>query len=566
MDSKKIIFLLILLSCFTFSSFASNNFHFAILSDRTGGADQEAFEKVLFDIKNLHPDFIVTVGDLVEDGRKLEDWIIPMKSLEIFECPIYFTPGNHDILDEESEKIYTEKTGFDPFYSFDFQNTHFIILDNSCVSSYENMKEEQISWLEEDLIKNQDKTNIYVFMHKPFWANAIGEGKNDPIHEIFKKYDVDAVFTGHWHQNAYEEIEGIEYFLCGSSGGSYGDKELIDLGLFYQFMWCHVKDDRLETTIIKSGSTYDKSLVTLEEEKLAYKIPSELIVTKCDIDDSDPNIQNVELEIINETPDIIEEKTEVLSTNWEISEPVLPVFIEPYDTLKIQFTISQKGDLFPLPIVKFPYPFGRNKIYPYEKPLKINRKIQNKKLEHIPQIDGIIKAGEWKNSILVDEFSDLKGNKAKVDNTEFYFSNDELNLYIAAVCDENNIGKLKAEKTERDDEVYYDDSIQFLLSQDENIIFLFYINPKGVIWDMRTDLAQSKYDLEWNGNIQTSCSILEKSWVAEIKIPLEELELDNNNKELKINFNRFQHHNERPAYFIPEWSYKSIRNGILLLK
>ena len=43
-----------------------DDYHFAVLGDRTGGANQEAFLMVLRDIEMLQPDFIVAVGDIIE--------------------------------------------------------------------------------------------------------------------------------------------------------------------------------------------------------------------------------------------------------------------------------------------------------------------------------------------------------------------------------------------------------------------------------------------------------------------------------------------------------------------
>ena len=127
MKKFKINLNVLIILLFAFTLIAEDNFHFSILGDRTGGADQEAFELVVKEMSNLRPDFVVTVGDLAEDGRILSDWDIPMETMKIFECPVYYTPGNHDIYDEASAKTFTEKTGNDPYYSFDYGNTHFII-------------------------------------------------------------------------------------------------------------------------------------------------------------------------------------------------------------------------------------------------------------------------------------------------------------------------------------------------------------------------------------------------------------------------------------------------------
>lgn len=109
---------IIILIVFSAVSLTAVDFHFAVLGDRTGTADQEAFEIVVWEIDQLKPEFIVTVGDLIEDCNSEEDWMEPLSTLEQLSCPIYFTPGNHDIVDQSSAKLWYKMTGSPPYYSF----------------------------------------------------------------------------------------------------------------------------------------------------------------------------------------------------------------------------------------------------------------------------------------------------------------------------------------------------------------------------------------------------------------------------------------------------------------
>ena len=567
MINLKNISILIIVILSAFNLIAEDNFHFAILGDRTGGADQKAFELVVKEMNNLCPDFVVTVGDLAEDGRVLGDWDAPMATMKTFRCPVYYTPGNHDILDEESAKIFKEKTGCDPYYSFDYGNTHFIILDNSTVSSYDKMDKVQIDWFVEDLQLNNDKTNIYVFMHKPFWANAIAEGKEDFMHEIYKKYNVDAVFTGHWHQYAYNEIDDIDYYLVGSSGGSFSYED-DNLGMFYQYLWCKVDGDELHTSLIKAGNMFDKDLVTIEEEQFSYNIPIKFIQMKSKIPDKDkPEKINVEISIINKTEKVINKNIEIENKeNWKISENIIPVTIQSGDTLNTELTLIKKGNLFPLPNVKFIYPFGRDKKCKYDKPINITRIIQSTKVEEIPKIDGIISKNEEEKAFIVNEFGNEDGELSSLDNTTVFFIHDDKYLYIAYYCEDNEIDSIKAEFTKHDEDIYYDDSMGFLISPDGNVVYQFYVNPKGVLWDMKTDLEEKKYDKDWNGNFKIKATVNKNNWFAELKIPLTEIGINETTKELKINLRRYRPYDEKLAFFIPEWTYNSVKSGIVILK
>ncbi len=83
-------------------------FRFAILSDRTGGHTPGVYPQVIEEIGLLNPDFVVTVGDHIEGygedyGRSDAEWDSLYVLLGALDVPVYMTPGNHDVWDDESE-------------------------------------------------------------------------------------------------------------------------------------------------------------------------------------------------------------------------------------------------------------------------------------------------------------------------------------------------------------------------------------------------------------------------------------------------------------------------------
>ncbi|MCK4409447.1 MAG: metallophosphoesterase, partial [Candidatus Eisenbacteria sp.] len=163
-------------------------FRFAILSDRTGGHVPGIYPQVIEEINLLNPDFVVTVGDHIEgygeDYERSEvEWDSLMVLIGALEAPFYMTPGNHDIWDDESEAMYKTRTGFDPYYSFDYENTHFVILDNSRIDVAADFPEEQRDWLVADLAQHNEAENIFVFAHRPLWAQTLVLGEPDHLHD-----------------------------------------------------------------------------------------------------------------------------------------------------------------------------------------------------------------------------------------------------------------------------------------------------------------------------------------------------------------------------------------------
>lgn len=536
-----------------------NNFHFAILGDRTGTADQEAFQKVVEDIQALMPDFVVTVGDLAEDGSNPDDWTVPMQTMNIINCPIYYTAGNHDILDDDSARLFTLNTGCQPFYSFRVQNSTFIILDNARASSYEDMDLEQRQWLEKTLAECPRDENKFVFMHKPFWAETIGAGREDTIHELFCEYNVNAVFTGHWHQYAYNIFDDIEYFIVGSSGGDFGSVD-VDMGDFYQFMWCRVEESNLYTTLIRSGNFFPRDYVTLADLNFTRKINRELLTYECH--EIESRVYEMIIKIINPHEEELVTPVILLGNNvWSVS-PVKDssIVVPAKDSLSCSFLLEQNSGFYPLPRLTCDYPVRPGKTYNFNNPILLSREIIIPETQIRPVIDGSLEE-EWDSAPITEEFADDEADLQELTSLQLKFMYDKEFIFLSCVCPgEISVNECKAHN--HDESVYYDESIGFLLAGEENIIYQYYINPDGIIWDMRTDLAEQEYNRDWNSQMQCSTKIDSGSWILEIAIPWAELG-SSALEPLYFNLRRYDQRNERLALFIPEWSYRSVKYGIL---
>jgi hypothetical protein len=80
---------------------SSDEFHFVILGDRTGGAVPGVYEEAWRQANRNHPDFVISVGDTIEGGDDLTldaQWqqivhiLAPYRRYRLF-----LTPGNHDV-------------------------------------------------------------------------------------------------------------------------------------------------------------------------------------------------------------------------------------------------------------------------------------------------------------------------------------------------------------------------------------------------------------------------------------------------------------------------------------
>lgn len=213
-------------------------FTFAILGDtqrfypgNTGGDFQQAVASI--QAKNV--DLVMTEGDLLQscgDGcaDKLEEWQDVLGPLA---TKTYAVMGNHDrtkksTSDKAWQKVFDMPTngpeGYSELvYSFDFQNTHFVVL-NTEKSKTSTINQEQRDWLERDLAANT-REQTFVFYHQPAYpvSSKIGESldrypqKRDTLWDIFVQYKVDAVFNGHEHIHSRQKVKGVYQFVFGNT-------------------------------------------------------------------------------------------------------------------------------------------------------------------------------------------------------------------------------------------------------------------------------------------------------------------------------------------------------------
>jgi predicted phosphodiesterase len=232
-----------------------NDFHFSLIGDRTGDVQPQIYGRVWREVDLLRPDFIVNVGDSImggNEGRAPAEWA-ELQTLwkKYNKYPHYFTPGNHDIWSPKSEELYIKETGFKTSYSFDYQDAHFTILDNSRTA---DLSAEQIAFLEADLKANATKNPKFVVFHRPYWIGLLAKGDTEfSLHKLAKEYKVNHVISGHGHRFVRMVRDGITYMEVGSSGGGMaGGLKRGDgfaQGIFYHHIWGRVKGDSVLFTV-----------------------------------------------------------------------------------------------------------------------------------------------------------------------------------------------------------------------------------------------------------------------------------------------------------------------------
>ena len=124
-------------SPWTSEDFRNNpeDFQFAIIGDRTGGANvQGTYGAAMDQLNLLQPEFVINVGDLIEGYTREKDelnsqWDEVSELISKLKMPFFYTPGNHDLSYPEAKEVWNERFG-QGYYSFLYHNVLFLVLNS----------------------------------------------------------------------------------------------------------------------------------------------------------------------------------------------------------------------------------------------------------------------------------------------------------------------------------------------------------------------------------------------------------------------------------------------------
>lgn len=309
--------------------------------------EPEVFRQILREIEYLRPDCILLNGDLIrgfaEDTTQLRlQWDGFQAAVRGIDIPILIAPGNHDVWDTTSEREFRRRTG-NLYFSKDFGPLHFIMLDSYEVGHLNIIDHLQLEWLKLDLEQHRQSEHIFIGLHAPLWAYGEHSNWMAEVHPLLKKYDVRAVFAGHWHIYQRSDIvDGVRYYVSGGAGGMQAQSDPAG-GEFFHYMNVTVRDSIVRYAVIEPGNIHSDSVVTKESSRFVAEMRDEF--------SSDPRIM---LDVKN-TPDdrfIVTMHNSLNyvvkgSFSWSVSLPVSVISpadgsfsLSPGESEKLDFRIT----------------------------------------------------------------------------------------------------------------------------------------------------------------------------------------------------------------------------------
>ncbi|MBQ5823883.1 MAG: metallophosphoesterase [Clostridia bacterium] len=238
----------------------SDSFTFFHVSDSQGGAERhyDKWANVLDTAFTMYPDaaFLMHTGDHVDHGDNFKQWkwVFNSASDRLMSSVLMPTAGNHEnhgefaiddnfILSNVPEQDTTTGT----YYSFDYNNAHFIVL-NSNEDEDNGISQEQIEWMKADAAAS-DAEWKFVMLHKAPYSNGSHYDDDDVVElrkvlsTLMPELGIDMVLQGHDHvylrTDAMNNNEVVEVYEMSvdNNGKTYTAKVNPD-GTIYAINGC----------------------------------------------------------------------------------------------------------------------------------------------------------------------------------------------------------------------------------------------------------------------------------------------------------------------------------------
>lgn len=220
----------------------TNLVQFAILSDRTGGMTPGIFEDAVKKANLLQPQFIMSVGDLI-NGYSTDKVLIDQQwdefntILKPLTVPFFYVPGNHDISNAWMQEEWKRRYGQSHYY-FLYKNVLFLALNSQDGGDY-GMKEEQVNYFLSVLKKHADVRWTFVFMHQPLWARQQTGFEKIEAALGDRPY---TIMAGHTHNYMLSYRNNRKYFILATSGGG-SERRGVKFGEFDHITWVSFQQD-----------------------------------------------------------------------------------------------------------------------------------------------------------------------------------------------------------------------------------------------------------------------------------------------------------------------------------
>src|SRR5450432_4003708 len=214
---------------------ATSDFSFVQISDSHIGFSKDPNKDVVGTLRQAiarinslpkRPEFLLHTGDLTHLSKPEEFDTVAQVIKETKTGQAFYVPGEHDFFGDDGKQYldrYGKNTKGAGWHSFDLKGVHFVGLVNVAnlkPGGLGSLGEEQLDWLQKDLVGRGDSTPVVVYAHVPLWTVyekwGWGTDDSDRALALLKRFGSVTVLNGHIHQ-VMQKVEGHVTFHTARS-------------------------------------------------------------------------------------------------------------------------------------------------------------------------------------------------------------------------------------------------------------------------------------------------------------------------------------------------------------
>jgi len=228
------------------------DFSFGFMADNR--TDTTVHAQMLALMDTFDPRMLIHGGD-TNSVSSWDNWtsefFLPEQQALIAEVPFALATGNHEgwnALTRAFTQGPTVEGESNGYYSFDYGDTHFLIL-NTEISYSEGS--DQWNFAADDLYANTQPWKIVGFHKSAYCAGGHGEdaGMVAMTSAIFEPNGVDMVLTGHSHFYQHNLVNGIHHMVIGTVGAPPVDPDTASYTIYSENTFCMGVFDMTTTTL-----------------------------------------------------------------------------------------------------------------------------------------------------------------------------------------------------------------------------------------------------------------------------------------------------------------------------
>ncbi len=240
----------------------SNNVTFFHLADPQAQSEEQytrGWAHTIDKAFELYPDakFIACTGDMVDYGMNshMWQWMFDTASDHLQSTYLMPTTGNHEEKDDYSTvgnfalpNVPDQDTKTGVYYSYDYNNVHFAVLNTNDLNDDESLSDKQVEWLKKDMEASDAQWKIVV-LHKALYSNGSHYDDDDVVAmrsqlgSLMPDLGIDVVLQGHDHvylrTTSLDSNQVVEEKVTYLKNNGYTYKTYDDpTGIIYEIAGC----------------------------------------------------------------------------------------------------------------------------------------------------------------------------------------------------------------------------------------------------------------------------------------------------------------------------------------